>query len=171
MRIGSHERQRVGRQIDIDAVHHGAQFVVRRGENRLVDAVHEGVDVEAQLLFLGVQLRHGGIADGAGSGNRERSALPVDLDLPVLVVDLDGQRQFGELLQRVEHQFGRRGDRTFALDAVHLDLPDERRLKVRRGDLQRVAVEFQEEVVQDGQRVLIADDLAGGSQKRKQGRA
>jgi len=70
-----------------------------------------------------------------------------------------------------EHQFGRRGDRTFALDAVHLDLPDERRLKVRRGDLQRVAVEFQEEVVQDGQRVLIADDLAGGSQKRKQGRA
>ena len=158
-------------QIDIDAVHHGAQFVVRRGENRLVDAVHEGVDVEAQLLFLGVQLRHGGIADGAGSGNRERSALPVDLDLPVLVVDLDGQRQFGELLQRVEHQFGRRGDRTFALDAVHLDLPDERRLKIRGGDLQRVAVEFQEEVVQDGQRVLIADDLAGGSQKRKQGRA
>ena len=171
VRVGSHERQRLGLQVDVDAVHHGAQLVVGRGKDGLVDAVHQRIDVELDLLLFGAQLRHGGIAHGRRAGNRERTALPVDADLPVLVIDVDFERQFGELLERIEHQLGRCGDRAFGLDAVHLDRPHERRLEIRRGDLQRRAAEFHEEVVQDRKRVFIADDLAGRSQKRKKRRA
>ena len=37
-------------QVDIDAVHHGTQLVVGRGEDRLVDPVHHHVHIERQLL-------------------------------------------------------------------------------------------------------------------------
>ncbi len=169
VRVGAHERQRAGRQIDVDAVHHGTQFVVGRGEDRLVDAVDQRIHVHAQLLLLGAQLRYGGIAHGARTGNRERTALPVDRDFPVLIVYVDGQRQFGELLQGVEHQFGGCGDGSLTLHAVYRNGADERRFEVRCRDLQFVAAQLHQEVIQDGKRVLIADNLAGGSQKREQG--
>ena len=169
VRIGSDERQRLGGDIDEDAVHDGAQLVVGRGENGLVDAVDQQVHVQRQLLLLGAQLRHGGIAHGAGAGDRQRAALPVDADLPVLVVDVDRQRQLRELLQRVEHQFGRCGDRTLALDVVDRNLADERGLQVGGRDAERVALELHEEVVEDGQRILVADDLARCRQKRQEG--
>ena len=171
VRVGSHERQCPGCEVDVDAVHHGAQLVVGRGEDGLVDAVHEHVHIQPELLLLGAQLRHGGIAHGAGAGDRERTALPVDRYLPVLVVDVDGQRQLGKLLQRVEHQFGGSRDGALAFHTVDRDRAYERRFEVGSGDLQLVAIELHEEVIQDGQRVFIADNLAGCSQERKQGRA
>jgi len=168
--VRADEGERGGLQVDVDAVHHGTQLVVGRGEDRLVDAVDERVDIQTQLLALGVELRDGRIAHGTGARNRERAALPADLDLPAGAVDVDCQRQLGKLLQRVEHQLGRGRDRALALDAVDGDRPHERGFEVRGGDLQLVAVELHEEVVENGQRVLIADYLAGRCQERQQGR-
>ena len=171
MGVGADEGQRRGLQVDEDAVHDRTQFVVGRGEDRLVDAVDQQIDVEFELLLLGAQLRYGRIAYGRGARNRERTALPVDPDLPVLVVHVDLEGHLGKLLQRVEHQLGRCGDRAFALDAFDVDRPHERGFEVRGGNLQRVAVELHEEVVQNRERVFIADDLAGRSQQREKCRA
>ena len=168
--VRTDEGQRIRRQVDVDTVHHRTQLVVRRGEDRLVDAVHQRVDIHLQLLPLGAQLRNGRVAHRTRPGDRERAALPVDLDLPVLVVDVDRQRKLRELLQRVEHQFGRSGDRALALDALDVDLADERRFEVRRRNFQGIAVELHEEVIQNGQRVFITDHLAGRRQKRQQRR-
>ena len=168
--VGSDEGERRGAEVDEDAVHDGTQLVVGRGENRLVDAVDQHVDVELELLLLGAERRNGGIAHGAGAGNRQGAALPVDFDFPALVVHVDGQRQLGELLQRVEHQFARGGDGALALDAVDRDGADERGFEVRGGDFQFVAVELHEEVVENRQRILVADDLARGCEQREQGR-
>ena len=170
VRIRAHERERVLRDADVDAVHHGPQLVVGRGEDGLVDAADERVHVERKLLLLGAQLRHGRIAHGARARNRERTALPLDADLPILVVDVDRQRNLRKLLQRVEHQLGRRGDRALALYVVHRDGADERGFEVRGGYFEFAVLELHEEIVEDRQRILVADNLARGRQKREQGR-
>ena len=68
--VGTHECKHRRGQVDIDAVHHGTQLVVGRGEDGLVDAVHEHVHIQPELLLLSAQLRHGGIEPGSPDSSR-----------------------------------------------------------------------------------------------------
>ena len=166
--VGTHECKHRRGQVDIDAVHHGTQLVVGRGENRFVDAVHQHVHIERQLLAIGRKSRDRRIAHGAGAGNRERTAFPTQTDLPVLIVHFDRQRHFGELLQRIEHQFGRSCDGAFAFDAVHANRAHERGFQIGSSHPQLIPLELHQEIIQDGQCIFIADYFAGRGQEREQ---
>ena len=51
MGVGGHERDRRGLDVDVDAVHDRTQFVVGRGEDRLVDTV-DGTSTSNVSSFL-----------------------------------------------------------------------------------------------------------------------
>ena len=165
--VGGHERDRRGLDVDVDAVHDRTQFVVGCGEDRLVDTVDERVDVERQLLLVLRERGQRRITHGTGAGNRKRTAFPVEFDLEGLVVAVDRQRNFGELFERVEQLLGGGGDHPFALDVVDGNLPDERGFQIGGGHFQLVALQLHEEIVEDRQRVLIADYFTGGRQQRQ----
>nr|DAR47933.1 MAG TPA: hypothetical protein [Caudoviricetes sp.] len=171
VRVRAHESEQLGCEVDIHAVHHRAQLVVRRCEDGLVDAPDQGIHVERDLAVFCAERRHGGIAHGAGAGNGEFAAFPVDADLPVLVVHLDFERELRELLERVEHELRRSRYGAFASDGIDRDGSRQGCLQVGGGYLQLGAFELHEEVIEDRKRVFIADDLSRGRQEREQGGA
>ncbi len=170
MRVGGHERERLGAEVEVDAVHYGAQLVVGGGEYGLVDAVDQHVDVQHEVFTLVAEALHGGIAHRVGARDREVAAGPRDRDLPRGVVHVDRQGHFGELLERVEHQFGGGGDHAFAFDVLYRYGSDQSGLQIRGGDGQLSVFELHEEILQNGKRTFVADYLARGRQQRQQRR-
>ena len=53
---------------------------------------------------------------------------------------------------------------------VDFDRTRQGRFEVGSGYFQRFAIEFHQEIIQDGQSILIADDFSGRCQQRKQRR-
>ena len=67
MGIGSYEGHLARLEVEVHAIHHGAQLVVGRGEDGLVDTSNEHIYVHKYLLVLGTYALHCGVAYGAGS--------------------------------------------------------------------------------------------------------
>ena len=167
--VGRHERDRLRFDVDVHAVHHRAELVVGRRENRFVDARKQQVRVDGDFLFrLFVERGLRRVAQSGSAGNGQLARFPADLDFPRRLVGLDRQRLLRELFQRIDHQFDRSGDHAFLLHAVDFQRADHRGLEVRSGDLQHAVLELEQEVVENGQRVLVADHLVGGLQHVQQ---
>ena len=169
VRVGRHERNALRFDVDVDAVHHRTQFVVGRREDRFVDArkQHVRVGVEFPAGFR-IQFRQVRIAQPRSAGNGQLTGFPAYLDLPGRFVGFDRQRLFRELFQRVEHQFYRDGDQSFFFHIVHFQRSDQRGFQIRSGDFEDAFLQVEQEVVQNGQRVFVADDFTRGLQHVQQ---
>ena len=118
MRIGGDEDVLRRSEVDEDAVHHGPKFVVGRGEDGPVDTAQKHVHIESELLRIVGERLGGRIAHAGGTRQRNGAGLPANLYLPLLLVGLEGQRLFGELLERVDEEFHRCGYHALRFDAL-----------------------------------------------------
>lgn len=81
--VGRHEGDRLRFDVDVHAVHHRAELVVGRRENRFVDARKQQVRVDGDFLFrLFVERGLRRVAQSGSAGNGQLARFPADLDLP-----------------------------------------------------------------------------------------
>ena len=99
MSICSYEGEFALLEVEVHAIHHGAELVVSRCEDCLVDACDEHVYIEENIFALCTDCGHCGVANSACARDRERAACPLNLNLPCSVVNLELEGHLGELLE------------------------------------------------------------------------
>ena len=168
--ISTYEGGSLGLDIDEYAVHYGAQLIVSRCENGLIDTCDQSVNIELNLLLILGQCRQCRIAHTRYARDRRHATIPADFDLPGRVVYLDCKGHFGELFERVEHQSCGSCNYTLLLNIVNLDAANQSGFEIRSGNLQTTIAQLEQEIVENGQLILIADNFTRGCQQRQQGR-
>ena len=162
MAVAGHHGQTVGRQVEVDAVHHGAQLVLCRGEDRAVDVLcQDGIGDGDGIGEVAHGLGHGeliGILDGQG----EQAVLVGDLHDVLLLVHLEGDGLLGEALHGFQQVVVADGEAAVAvaLRQVHLGL--HRVLAVRCRQVQHAVVDLKHEVAKDRQGVLTVNHSREG---------
>ena len=168
MRIGGDEDVLRRSEVDEDAVHHGPKFVVGRGEDGPVDTAQKHVHIESELLRIVGERLGGRIAHAGGTRQRNGAGLPANLYLPLLLVGLEGQRLFGELLERVDEEFHRCGYHALRFDALGDYRGGNGRFEVGRGHFQAAVLYLEQKIIEYGKRILAADNLRCRRKERQQ---
>ena len=148
VRVGSDEGGGSGVDVEEDTVHRGTDLVVRGGIDGALDAFHEARGREFHFLRiltgafdLGIVVRREVGEDGVSAGPRALEGTVAD--------GADADRLVRELLEQVDHMAGGDGDAAAFLGAVHLDGGAERQFGVRGGHFEPVALQDEQEVLED----------------------
>ena len=149
-----------GGRVDVeeDTVHRRADLIVRGGVDGALDAFHEARGREFDLLrILAGTLDLGIVVCGEV---REDGITAGPCALEGTVADrADADRLVREFLEQVDHMAGGDGDAAVFLGAVHLDGGAERQFGVRGGHFEPVALEGEQEVLEDRKGRLGRDGL------------
>ena len=165
--VGSHEGHTTGGDVYEHTVHHGTQVVVGSCEDGLVDTADHHIHVHIELGFLLGQLGQCGIAQTRRAGDFNRAALPANGNLPSVFIGLDGEGLLRELFERVEHQFHGCCDNALALYVVHSYGAHQSGFEVGGGNFELAIFQIEEEEVQNGESVFVANHLTGCSKYRQ----
>ena len=158
--ISSYHRHFVLGDVKENTVHHRTQIIVGSAENGLLDRALEHVSRDGYLTSVCLGSRHLRILVAVHADERVGTVLADHADCEVLLVDGEGQRLLAELLERLQQQFGGRCHLAGTFHAVHLDAGTDGRLAVRSGQLQFVARQVKQHVVQDGKCILTVNHTA-----------
>ena len=71
MSIGSYEGELALLEVEVYTIHHGTKLVICRCEDGLVDASDKHIYIECNLLVLGADSLHCGVANSACTRDRE----------------------------------------------------------------------------------------------------
>ena len=166
MSIASHNSKAVGGEVEIDTVHHGAQLILCRSEDRTVDVVGQhlrgNVDGGGLLTYLLGLRELVGILDG----QREHTILIADLSDVGLLVNVEGDRLLADTLHSLEQVVVAYAETTVAVSVVQLHHRLHHHFAVAGCQTQLSLNHLKEEIAQDGQRILTVDN---SSQRRQTG--
>ena len=148
VRVGGDKGGGGGVDVEEDAVHRGTDLIVGRGIDGALDTFHKARGRELHFLCiltgaldLGIVVRREVGEDGVTAGPCALEGTVTD--------GADADRLVRELLQQVDHMAGGDGDAAAFLGTVHLDGGAERQFGVRGGHFEPVALEDEQEVLED----------------------
>ena len=169
--VGGHDREAVGLQVEVDAVHHGAKLILRRSEKGSADGAGEHLGVEGKLRGVLAHLLLARILLGTLHGEVVRAVLIGEIVDVIDEVDIERERQLEQHLDRDEDGLALHGKLAIAVMLRQFDCRLHHVLAIRGGDGQHVVLHLEEEATEDGQRVLIVDDSREGEQAAAERRA
>ena len=142
MAVAGHDGQVLRRQVEVDAVHHGAQLVLSRCEERAVDILgqHGGGDIDdggtlANLLRLGELV---GILNGEG----EHTVLIADLGDVGALVDVEADGLLADALDGLQQVVVAHTEASVAIVLVELNRCFHHHLAVGCGQVETSVDDF-----------------------------
>ena len=147
----------LGGEVEIDAVHHGAQLVLCCGEERTVDILGQKRGGDSDSGGLGTYLLGLGELVGILHGEREMTILVVDLRQIGCLVNLEGDGLLGQALHGLKQVVVANAETAVAVGLVQLHRGLHHHFAVGRGEVQTSVNDFKQEVAQDRQRILTVD--------------
>ena len=162
--VRGHHGDAFGSDVEINAVHHGAQLVIGRSKDGAVDSVHQ---------YLCVHVHADGIFAQCSGGGELVGVLPHEVIFSVLVlygqlqgveVNVECQGLLGDFLECVQQSTGGDGEASVGIAFHHFQRGHHGGLAVGHGDGQDAVLQFKEETIQNGQRILGVDDAADALQ-------
>ena len=159
MAVAGHHGQVVGRQVEVDAVHHGAQLVLCGGKERAVDVVDQSLRGELYGCSIVADGLRAWEVVGVLDGEVVRTVHVADVNLPLIVVDVDCQRLLGKLFHCIEDGVAVHAEVALALTVVRVERGAHGIFAVGSCYDQLPVVYLEEETVEYRQRVLAVDDL------------
>ena len=164
VRIGSHKRDAILENVEIDTVHDGTQLVFGRSKQRAADAVEQLLGIERKVDSRGIHRHLGGILVAIHPDEVVTSVLEMKEDFEIVVIDFESQRLVGQLFERFEQYFGIHGKNPFAMRFHHIDGRSHGGLLVRCCHREARTFEAEQEIVENGHRVFRVDNPADSLQ-------
>ena len=157
MTVAGHHCQTVGGQVEVDTVHHGAQLVLRGGEDRAVQVLCQHRVGNGNLKgTVADRHRHGELV-GILDGQREQTVLIADLYKALLLIDVKGDGLFRDTLHGFQQVVVVNGESSVAIAVSQRQRGAHGVLAVRGCEVEVLTIDVEHEIAQDGERVLAVD--------------
>ena len=156
--VAGNHGQTVGSQVEVDAVHHRAKFVLSRGEERARQVVVEHRRVDADDRGVVGNLLRTRIFVAVLRREVVQTVLIDDFNRQILGVHLERERLFGQFLHRVEQCAVGHSEVALAVNFVELQRRAHHVFAVARRDGELLVIHFEQETVENRQGVLAVDD-------------
>lgn len=171
MAIRSHESEAVGKEVEIDTVHHRANVVVVGSEERAVDVLAQHLGIDGQRLGIAANRFLLRIFFRVLGREVVSSVLVLNSHLISLRVDLERERLLRQLLHRVKDRAVGDGEFAFRVALVKRNNGPHKVFTVGGRDFHLAIVDLEEETLKNGKGVLAVDDLRKGLQTAVENRA
>ena len=164
MSIGSNHRDVFCSNVEIDTIHHGTEFIVRRGKHSAVYSSQQHGSFHFHPYCIIAQHSRLGKFIRILSHQAILTVLILYCDFQWIGIYLERQRLFGNLFQSIQNGFSNYGKAPVSITFIHFDRSHHCCFAVRSCDRQGSVFQFKEETIQYRQRILRINHTADSLQ-------